>query len=304
MNIQKEIDNEIDKSFKRVSTCPYCNCNRVIKHGKMNGIQRYRCKDRHCGRTFNENYHSPFRYSKKFKYMWKQYYDIMQQGASIRSCAGKMKINIITAFFWRHRFLNSFVESNKINVFKEHIELSKMIYTESFKGCKNIVKSTRDRISIVSIMDCNFDIESIPIERNTISMKRLIDVIYPKIHKDAVVIAYQDARLNVLANKHNANIGKEFSVRVKRVRTFLSNTKVKKSIGERIKGIQPIDPMFSVKLKRWISKFRGVATKYIDHYLKWFINIYLIIKLKEFRLNFCIKNYLRWRDIKGRDIVV
>ena len=38
--------------------------------------------------------------------------------------------------------------------------------------------------------------------------------------------------------------------------------------------ITPIDAIYSGKIKIWLKKFRGVATKYIDHYLSWRANEY------------------------------
>jgi predicted Zn finger-like uncharacterized protein len=34
------------------SVCPYCKAERIVKHGKLNGRKRFRCKS--CGKTFND----------------------------------------------------------------------------------------------------------------------------------------------------------------------------------------------------------------------------------------------------------
>ena len=52
----------------------------VIKFGFYNGIQRYKCKNKECGKTFNSNKNNPFRYSKKFKKMWEKYFEVFIQG--------------------------------------------------------------------------------------------------------------------------------------------------------------------------------------------------------------------------------
>ena len=38
--------------------------------------------------------------------------------------------------------------------------------------------------------------------------------------------------------------------------------------------ITPVDASYSGKIKIWLKKFIGVATKYIDHYLSWRANEY------------------------------
>ena len=314
----------IDSTSEKITCCPYCKAEKFIKFGKSNGVQRFRCKNNTCRKTFNEHNYSPFRYSKKFRYMWKAYYELMQQGLTIRQCATEMKINIITAFFWRHRFLNSFLDSGESNEFKEQVEMSNVIYPESFKGCRIKMCSERDRINIVSLIDSKYSVESIALSRNTIRVNDIVEKIYYKIHKDAVVIAYQDGRLMNFAKKHNANLGKSYEERVKRVKNFFNKNTIKSSVAKTIRSLEPIDITFGTKLRKWISKFRGVATKYIDYYLKWYGIIYSVEKSINFyksnNKNYnnnniidnyyenneesSISNYLRWIDIKGRKAVV
>ncbi len=41
-----------ESRFASGSVCPYCKTESIIKHGKLNGRQRFKCKS--CGRTFND----------------------------------------------------------------------------------------------------------------------------------------------------------------------------------------------------------------------------------------------------------
>lgn len=41
-----------ESRFTSGSVCPYCKAERIVKHGKINGRQRFRCKS--CGKTFND----------------------------------------------------------------------------------------------------------------------------------------------------------------------------------------------------------------------------------------------------------
>ena len=55
MNSIIELENEIE-----IKECPYCKSNHFIKYGKFNGIQRYKCKNHNCLRTFSNRTESPF----------------------------------------------------------------------------------------------------------------------------------------------------------------------------------------------------------------------------------------------------
>ena len=74
--------------------------------------------------------------------------------------------------------------------------------------------------------------------------------------------------------------------------------------------------MYSLKLKRWLVKFRGVATKYIDHYLSWrayeyrsniendsMINKEEIISLEINALK-KVTTYISWNNIKSKVVAV
>ena len=57
-NIDDKLFKEIrELKFKDGFYCPHCNCKHVVRYGKHNGIQRYKCKD--CGKTFTEMSFTP-----------------------------------------------------------------------------------------------------------------------------------------------------------------------------------------------------------------------------------------------------
>ena len=106
VNVDSEENNKVE--------CPKCHGEKVIKFGFYNGIQRYKCKNEGCCKTFIDEKNNPFRCSKKFKENWEQYFELFIKGISLRECAAKMGITLVTAFFWRHRFLADLYEKNYI----------------------------------------------------------------------------------------------------------------------------------------------------------------------------------------------
>ena len=71
-----------------------------------------------------------------------------------------------------------------------------------------------------------------------------------------------------------------------------------------------IDIQYSIKTKNWLNKFRGVATKYLDHYLSLRLfeyknDLFLNEKIKgEFYLKPEINTYISWRNIKSKMLSV
>ena len=50
--------------------------------------------------------------------------------------------------------------------------------------------------------------------------------------------------------------------------------KIKKCTKPKEIKLREISNSFHINLKKWIGLFRGVATKYLNSYLDWFIHIF------------------------------
>lgn len=290
-----KIENNInDKKQNKYIKCPHCKSEDVIKYGSYNGIQRYKCKNNKCERTFTKQTESPFRYSKKFKENCHKYKELYEKGLTIRECAEVLNISIVTSFFWRHRFLYNLKQVNYVEKLCDYAELTRVVLLENFKGDRYSKNKEKDKISIVNAMNKSIDIISIIAARNHLGFRELKENIEPRIDKKAIAVAFLDGRLQAFSDKHNT-INK---IRIRRI------------------DITPIDASYSVKIKRWLKKFRGVATKYIDHYLSWRANEYKNNieydyrlnkdeKLKlNINLNIKITTYVSWNNIKTKVLPV
>ena len=290
-----KIENNInDKKQNKYIKCPHCKSEDVIKYGSYNGIQRYKCKNNKCERTFTKQTESPFRYSKKFKENCHKYKELYEKGLTIRECAEILNISIVTSFFWRHRFLYNLKQVNYVEKLCDYAELTRVVLLENFKGDRNSKNKEKDKISIVNAMNKSIDIISIIAARNHLGLRELKENIEPRIDKKAIAVAFLDGRLQAFSDKHNT-INK---IRIRRI------------------DITPIDASYSVKIKRWLKKFRGVATKYIDHYLSWRANEYKNNIEYDYRLNkdeklnlninlnIKITTYVSWNNIKSKVLPV
>lgn len=134
LKVQNNINN---KNSNKYLKCPHCKGEEVIKYGSYNGIQRYKCKNSKCKRTFTKQTRSPFRYSKKFKENCYKYKELYERGLTIRQCADILNISIVTSFFWRHRFLYNLKQVNYIEKLYDYVELTRVVLLENFKGDRN-----------------------------------------------------------------------------------------------------------------------------------------------------------------------
>lgn len=197
-----------------------------------------------CERTFTKQTASPFRYSKKFKQNYQKYKELYEKGLTIRQCAEILNISIVTSFFWRHRFLYNLKEVNYVEKLYDYAELTRVVLLENFKGDRYSKNKEKDKISIVNAMNKSIDIISIIAARNHLGFRELRENIDSRIDKKAIAVAFLDGRLQAFSDKHN----EKNKIRIRRI------------------DVTPIDASYSINIKRWLKKFRGVATKYMDHY--------------------------------------
>lgn len=79
--------------------CLRCQSNQVIRWGRFSGRQRYRCKV--CGRTFSDLTGTAMAYSKRPE-LWMDFGQCMVEGISVRAAGRRLGITKDTAFRWRH----------------------------------------------------------------------------------------------------------------------------------------------------------------------------------------------------------
>lgn len=247
-----------------IDKCLYCNSKNYIKFGTYKGIQRYRCKE--CGKTFSKTTKSIWSYSKKQPEIWFKFVELMLQKKSLRACAKSLKINIRTAFIWRHKIMKEFTS----DVMEEHLEgkvfITKTIEKENFKGCRKITALERKNIWIVAARDRRDSMIAMPICMQFWNEDNFNKIIYSKITQNSYIVPDNDRYMMNIAKKHNKGI--------------VLNSKHEKSIRN-----------FRCNLRNWIGIFRGVATKYLEGYLSYFIlfNLYKKFNSINFTYNLCLK---------------
>lgn len=252
LNILKSyVKNVFKKDFyekRSIKCCPICGGTHYIKNGFYNGIQRYKCKE--CNKTFSKTTNSLWSYSKKNPELWMEFLELMVEKKSLRFCAEKLNISLVTAFYWRHKVLYGLSLDGTPNSLQGIIYIAKMILAESFKGSRNIeFNFTKERRRNIWIIGAKGDEDSMfvkPVFKDVWDWKIYREKVYSKIVKKSYMVPYGDRYLGVAAKQHN----KKRCLEVKddiRIRYFILN------------------------LKNWLGVYHGVATKYIQRYLVFFV---------------------------------
>lgn len=176
--------NDFYKSSQNLTNCPHCNSSNIVKYGSLksggNIYRRHLCKG--CKKTFSEVTTSPLSCSKKDIQTWAKYIGCMAKGMTLKSIASELKINVKTAFAWRHKILSSIENKIMAHELCHHVQIDETIMRKNLKGNKKVplenkkarLKYSRfeapsnERIKIISCIDDSENIILRGIDTSTI----------------------------------------------------------------------------------------------------------------------------------------
>jgi transposase-like protein len=227
-----------------IEKCPNCESKHYIKYGLFKGFQRYKCKE--CGKTFSKATNSLWSYSKKKPTQWVKFTEYVLERKSLRFCAEKLGLSLVTAFYWRHKVLHGLNYDSVPEKLSGDVHIAKKLILENFKGSKNITITVRHNIWVVAAKDCEDSIIIKPISRCHWHLPSFNKKIYYLIDEKAYIVPYGDRYISLVAKAHNKKRTKE-----------VQNDKIIWS--------------FQFILGKWLKKYHGVASKYLEKYLSLFI---------------------------------
>ena len=264
------LDYQRIKILSTAPICPRCRCEYVTKAGVHNGRQVYKCKS--CKYQFRETAKSLVYHLHKYPLIL-DYLKCMLEGKSLRACAREVGISLPTSFRWRHKILSAIQGLEGGINFSGITEADELLMQYSEKGRR--YKSPEEKEQ---------------------AMKT--------VHPNVAVLVMTDREGNLLfkytgENKvQNSQIKEELKRRVSEnnLICFKPNDEFKQAVMEspskkvivrrKTKGLA----IYSVNVAEkkitnflvWIMRFRGVATKYLQNYLMWFVvmNKYLKDKVE------------------------
>ncbi|MBM7561153.1 IS1595 family transposase [Fusibacter tunisiensis] len=297
-----------EQRFSKGVACLHCGSMNVIKHGKKNDVQRFRCKD--CERTFNDRTMTPLANSHVSLEQWIDYAKCMVMGLSIRKSAKICEVSVKTSFYMRHRLLDAVRNFQGVGEVSGIVEMDETFLPESFKGNHKksgfiMPRKSRKR---------GKQIKKRGISNEQVCMATAIDregnIIFEMTNKGRIKTAdlerlYKgrlDPNALICTDSHKSYI------------TFAKGNvaeHIRIASGKHKNGVYHISHVNSLhsKFKKWIDRFNGVATKYLPNYLHWFKWLQTFIDEKEiakarqllvnsntFKTDICINQY-RMRGI-------
>jgi transposase-like protein len=260
----KDLMEQLVEIVGRPAHCPHCQAEvrELRPWGRSHGLPRYRCHS--CSRTCNPLTGTALAHLRK-RVQWARYAQALIEGVSVRKAAEQCGIDKNTAFLWRHRFLNQ-AASHRAEHESGIVEADETFFLESFKGQRKLSRPARkrggvgrtrgtgaDQIPVLVVRDRSGQTADFRLEK--LDATHVIAALRPIVDADAVLCT------------DSAGVYKAFAKA-----TGILHRAINVQQGHRVLAgafhIQNVNA-YDSRLKNWIRRFHGVATKYLDNYLGW-----------------------------------
>ncbi len=257
----KSTTESIEDTIGTADSCPYCHSESLHKWGKRSGLQRYRCKA--CHKTFNALTLTPLA-RLQHKEQWIKYAQELKEGKSIRASAECCHIHPSTSFRWRHRMLQIPLKT-KADHLAGIVELDETYFLESHKGERKLERKPRKRggkarkrgisseqTAVLIVRDRSGNTTDAILEKS--NQDSIAEVIAPVVDKDALLCSDKKPAYEAFAKKYHF--------------TLKTINLSKKEHTNGVVHVQNVNA-YDSRLKSWMKRFSGVATKYLESYLGW-----------------------------------
>jgi transposase-like protein len=259
MRANHEVERLMETSVPQA--CPDCHARALGAWGSSHGLRRYRCKT--CGKTFNCLSGTALA-RLRMRDRWLGYAQELIAGSTVRAAAKRCGVDKNTSFLWRHRFLTHMAE-HRASHESGIVEADETFFLESFKGQRHLPRPARKRggkaqtpglgpeqIPVLVVRDRGgrtADFKLAALDRQSIEQ-----ALKPLIDPDAILCT------------DGAAIYRTFCAQ-----STIEHHPINLKQGQRVDGafhIQNVNAYHS-RLKSWMRRFHGVATKYLQNYLGW-----------------------------------
>ena len=242
--------------------CPHCAATHIVRNGHANGLQRYLCHD--CRKTFNALTGTTLaRLHQRGK--WLNQSAALALGQTLRQVARQLNIAVSTAHRWRHRFLHQ-PGVERIAALQGIAEADETYFLHSRKGQRRLDRPARRRGGKASTRGLAPDLVPVMVARDRFGQTAnlmlpstraadMASALRPLLPTDTILCTDGSSALASAAR----SLGVEHHA-------------INVAAGCRVRGAWHIQNVnaFDSRLKLWMHRFKGVATRYLANYLGWF----------------------------------
>lgn len=277
------LDEISERKNKEGYHCPHCESEHIVQNGKYPTLvdgekvekQRYLCKA--CKKTFTDLTNTTLYRTRRLN-KWVKFVECMIDGYSLRKAADLINANntddesddisYVTLFYWRHKLLSS-LSKMEITDFQGIVEMDETYFLYSQKGSRDI-KDREPRKRGGAAKKRGISNEQVCVlvarARDKLTFSQALGV--GRLTKEQLdkAIGHKLSIKNVLCTDSWRDFKTYAAEKGMVIHQFKSDSKI------RTRGIYHIQNVNSYhsRLKGWIQRFKGVATKYLNHYLTWF----------------------------------
>jgi len=247
----------------RPRLCPSCGPSKIYRHGQVDGLQRFRCVA--CGLTFNRLTGTPLAHL-RLKSRWIAYLGSVLNSTTVRTAAHEAQVHRNTSFRWRHRFLD-LAKHDRPGLLSGIAEADELFILASEKGSRTLTRPPRkhggvatkrgisnEQVCVLVARDRQGQTHDFVTGNGPVSKRHLRQHLLPVLERDVLLVTDANA-----AYRHFAR------------ETGITHEAVNLSAGERVRGalhVQNVNAYHS-RLRAWLVRFHGVATRYLPNYLGW-----------------------------------
>lgn len=251
-------------ALPELPACPHCQASaaQLAPWGWSRGLRRYRC--RACHRTCNTLSGTALAHLRKVE-LWPSYAQALIDGLTLRQAAQRCGVHKNTALLWRHRFLRA-VAAHSDTRESGIVEADETFFLESFKGQRQLPRPARhrggvgvtrgtgpDQIPVMVVRDRAGHTADFQLAK--LDAVHVRQALLPLIERESVLCTDGAAVYAAFATASG-----------------ITHCVVHDRSGQRVRDgafhIQNVNAYHS-RLKNWMARFHGVATKYLVNYLGW-----------------------------------
>lgn len=247
--------------------CPHCASKATVKNGSADGLQRHKC--RACGRTFNALTGTPLA-RLRMKRKWLDQTAALRDGVSLTEVCRRLGVSRPTAFRWRHRFLAT-PKTIQARILTGIAESDETYFLRSAKGQQKALGReprhrggraekrglSKEQVPVLVARDRSGSTADFILDAD--DQSHVVAALKPLLPRDTILCTDGSGALAAAAREMG-----------------ITHRPVNLAAGIRVvAGVYHVQNVnaYDSRLKNWMRRFNGVATKYLASYLGWFRTI-------------------------------